>query len=129
VLWSRSLGQGILAQGEVQEVGTPLALNGYVYEGSPVTDQMTALNAGNGRILWRTKVGSGIIANPVLVHDLLIVATENGHIMALRRVNGRIISRNPWDLRGIGAASPLIVANALIQTTSTGWLAVQQLGD
>lgn len=127
-LWSRSVGQGRLPALDQQEVGTPLAVGPVVYTGSPASDRVEAWDAVTGRVLWTRHLGTGVTANPILLHNALLVAGNNGRLLWLNAKDGKIVGRDPVNFGALGPASPLIVGRVLLQSTMTGTLAVQRLG-
>lgn len=128
ILWTHWLGSGTLKGLDQEEVGIPLAVGQTVYQGSPVSDRVVALDASTGRVLWRRHLPTGVTANPVLLDNRILVAGMNGTLYLLSPSSGRILSKDPLSFGRIGPAAPLIVSNALLQSTITGQLVVQKLG-
>jgi outer membrane protein assembly factor BamB/predicted membrane-bound dolichyl-phosphate-mannose-protein mannosyltransferase len=127
VLWARSLGGGKIGALDQEEEGIPLATRQVVYEGSPASHRVMAFDVQTGQTLWSTLLPTGVTANPVLVGHDLLVAGMNGTLYLLNAGNGRIDARDPYHFGRIGPASPLIVSNALLQSTLRGQLVVQPL--
>ncbi|MCY0878833.1 MAG: PQQ-binding-like beta-propeller repeat protein [Firmicutes bacterium] len=128
VLWSRSLGAGVVSSLDQEEEGIPLVTGGVVYEGSPASHRVMAVNAATGRVIWTITLPTGVTANPVLVGAHLVVAGNNGVLYLLNARTGRVEQQDPYHFGAIGPASPLIVSNALLQSTLKGQLVVQRLG-
>lgn len=128
VVWSHSLGSGIINSLDQEEEGIPLVMGSLVYEGSPASHQLTAFHVHSGKRLWSVHLPTGITANPVMVGHTLLVAGMNGQLYGMNPENGKIVSRDPVKFGAIGPASPLIVSNALLQSTMTGQLVVQTIG-
>ncbi len=127
-LWSRSLGKGNIANLDQPEVATPMVHGGVVYEGSPASNRMMAFAASTGHLDWSRRLPTGVIANPVMMGQHLLVAGIDGRIFELNADSGRLTARDPYRFGAIGLATPLIVSNALIEDTMTGKLVVQRLG-
>jgi outer membrane protein assembly factor BamB len=71
------------------------------------------------RLKWTRKLESGIEAPPVVTQALVLVATDNGTLSALKRESGTLV----WSVKaGEGGieASPLIVENKIVVTTLDG---------
>ncbi|MDA8207011.1 MAG: PQQ-binding-like beta-propeller repeat protein [Thermaerobacter sp.] len=128
VLWAQSMGRGRLSGLDQAEDGTPLATASTVYEGGPAIRRLVAFNASTGEVLWRQHIPGGVTANPVLAGSRLVVASRSGRILALSARTGKVVASDPWPFGAIGSAAPLIVSNALIQSTLKGELVVQRLG-
>ena len=128
LLWSRSLGTGEIKVLDQEEEGIPLAVHGVVYIGSPVTHQLTAFSEARGRLLWTAHLPAPVTGNPVMVHRQLVVAAMNGRLYLVNAANGHVVGRDPASLGPIGPASPLIVSNALLQSTLNGDVVVQRIG-
>jgi outer membrane protein assembly factor BamB len=128
VLWSQSLGRGSLPGLDQQEDGTPLAVGPVIYAGSPASNRVEALAAASGRVLWETRLHTGVMANPILLNRRLLVAGTDGRVMMLNARNGAVMGIDPVNLGALGAASPLVVGDVLVQSTMNGSLAVQRLG-
>lgn len=127
IVWSHQLGMGRIHGLDQEEQGIPLAIDGVVYLGSPALRQMRAYAASDGHPLWATHLPMPVTANPVLVGHDLLVAGMNGTLWMLNPATGQVVGRDPANFGKIGPASPLVVSNALLQSTLDGDLVVQRL--
>jgi alcohol dehydrogenase (cytochrome c) len=110
---------------------TPLVVDGVMYVTS--VNEAYALDARNGRAIWhfqrpRTKgvvgdAAGGINRGVAILGDRVFMVTDNAHLLALHRLNGRLL----WDVemadsrQNYGATSaPLIVRDLVISGTSGG---------
>ncbi len=127
IVWSHVLGRGKIKSLDQEEEGIPLALDGTVYIGSPAFPDMMAFRASDGQLLWKARLPVRVTANPVLVNGKLLVAGMNGGILELNPKSGKVLATDPVKFGAIGPGSPLVVGNALLQSTLSGRLAVQPL--
>jgi outer membrane protein assembly factor BamB/4-amino-4-deoxy-L-arabinose transferase-like glycosyltransferase len=127
VQWSLSLGRGVIPSLDQEEEGIPLATSSYVYIGSPVSDRVVKVASQTGVVAWSRHLPTGVTANPVVIGSSLLVSGMSGRIYQLSARTGQIISQDPWNVGSIGPAAPLVVSNALLQSTLNGNLLVQQL--
>lgn len=65
---------------------------------------VTALNASNGRRVWKTPLGVPIINAPVASAGRVFVSTQDNHFYALAQNDGRKL----WDHTGISTASVIL---------------------
>ncbi|OPX64719.1 MAG: outer membrane biogenesis protein BamB [Methanomassiliicoccales archaeon PtaB.Bin215] len=78
VVWSDELGNG-------HHVAAPMYWNGYVYVPS-ADGKLYAFNAENGFQRWSYDTGTsdaGIVSSPVMYQNLIIVANEDGNVVAV----------------------------------------------
>ncbi len=78
VVWSEELGKG-------HHVASPMYWNGYVYVPS-ADGNLYAFNAENGFQRWSYDTGTsaaGIVSSPVMYQNLIIVANEDGNVVAV----------------------------------------------
>lgn len=129
IQWSLSLGRGQISSLDQEEEGIPLASASSVFIGSPASHQVVAVRARTGTILWARNLPTGVTANPVQIGHYLLVAGMNGTIYQLSARTGAMVSQDPWNVGKIGPAAPLVVSNALLQSTLSGNLLVQELSD
>jgi outer membrane protein assembly factor BamB len=77
-VWSEELGTG-------HHVASPMYWNGYVYVPS-ADGKLYAFNAENGFQRWSYDTGTsaaGIVSSPVMYQNLIIVANEDGNVVAV----------------------------------------------
>jgi outer membrane protein assembly factor BamB len=89
------------------------------FRGDPSLTGMVPDLAVAYQLKWTQKLDSGIEAPPVVTQDLVLVATENGTLSALKRTSGALV----WSIAaGEGGieASPLIVDGKVVVTTLDG---------
>ncbi len=127
IVWARSMGRGHLPALDQTEEGIPLVVGGVVYEGSPASNRVVAFKAASGQRLWTRRLAAGVTGNPVLAGGRLWVITETGRLIVLNAQTGRIVASDPYAFGTVGAASPLIVGDAVLQSTLSGKLVVQPL--
>jgi len=76
-------------------VSSPVVSNGVIFVGSfdrnlhavkveSIDGEIYAIDAGNGTQLWSFDAGSPIVASPLLVDDLLIIACDSGEVYVLK---------------------------------------------
>lgn len=63
--------------------------HGYVLVGNSY-GEVIALSASDGEEVWRTEIGSEVLAPPVAGEDLVFVRTIDGRLLALERSDGSI---------------------------------------
>ena len=66
----------------------PVAAGAYVYVAAQDTHTIHALNATNGKTLWRYTADGRIDSPPALHEGLVLFGTRNGWVYALRRSDG-----------------------------------------
>ncbi|MCC6590414.1 MAG: PQQ-dependent dehydrogenase, methanol/ethanol family [Bryobacterales bacterium] len=110
---------------------TPTVVDGVMYVTAP--NEAYALDAATGKTLWsfrrpRTRgvvgdAASGINRGVALLEDRLFLITDNAHLLALDRRNGRLI----WDTemadyrQNYGATSaPLVIGDLVVSGHSGG---------
>jgi len=102
-------------QGPVAELeGTvPVRIDGAVY----------ALNASDGKLLWRTFVGFGANLPPVVLAngDFLVVDTLHHELLRLRAETGKLVWRHPFEGPIL---SPVVHKGRLLVTEQSGKLHV-----
>ncbi len=126
VVWHESLGSGIMPI-DVEEEGTPMALNGVVYIGSPAADQVTAFDAATGRKLWVRAVGAGVTASPLKLGSALVVLGSNGDLLTLDAKTGQIWHRVNLGIGSFGPQAPVGLGHSLIVSSLSGWIGVLPL--
>jgi alcohol dehydrogenase (cytochrome c) len=110
---------------------TPLVVNGVMFV--TAANECIALDAGNGREIWHykrslTKGQIGIAAQGVnrgaaVLGDRVFMSTDNGHLIALNRANGKLLWETPMappnqNYNGTGA--PLVVDNLVVSGIAGG---------
>lgn len=81
--------------------------------------RVAALEARSGDVMWSRSVSSR--HTPVLVGDLLFVATDNSHVVALTADNGQEVWRNR-DLEGRWITAPAFANGYLVFGDYEGYL-------
>ena len=78
--WQTAAGGG----GPFSIVSTPSVANGVVYFGDGLGNQVFALDARSGRLLWRsaTTIAGAVFAAPVVANGQLLVAARDGRLHA-----------------------------------------------
>lgn len=89
-------------------VGSLIEFPAVVWKGVAYVDSIegdtTALSMGNGKVLWRTRVGTRMAASPAVVperNELVVVTFSPGEVVVLDLRSGRVKYR-----RSIGRAEP-----------------------
>jgi outer membrane protein assembly factor BamB len=96
--------------------GTALRRNEHVYVATGDRDnKVHALHITRGRSIWSQRVGT-VRVEPLLLEDMIVVATEQGEAVALRVVDGLPLWRAP--LRARPAAPPVLAGSALFVATT-----------
>jgi outer membrane protein assembly factor BamB len=99
-------------------VGTPaLSADGILYVGT-FNNEIVALQAADGEILWRVATGDWVWGGPVLQGERLFFGDLSGKIYAVDAKTGAII----WQQQpgGTITESPLVTEDAVYVTTETG---------
>ena len=60
---------------------------GLVVLGSSDGD-LVALDASNGKERWRKSIGSEMLARPLIVNDIVVIRTVDGHVEGLAIADG-----------------------------------------
>lgn len=102
-LWRTDVGRGV--------VGAP-ALTEDLVVLSQVDRQVTVLERGTGRIVWRRRLGQNVGAGPLVDRDRVLVGTQtgDGEVLALDLASGRRL----WDERLGDVAAPLAADDAQV---------------
>lgn len=100
-------------------VGTPAYVDGFLYAGT-FNSEMLALDATNGKIVWRTKTDGWVWGGPLHHEGKLYFGDVNGSIYAIDVADGGI----SWKLTPDGPVSepPLLTADGLYFSTQSGSL-------
>ena len=127
VLWHYNEGTGI-NPGMQMETGTPTVVGQTVYVGSPVTNQMIALNALTGKKIWAYTAHGMVKGAPVVSHGILYFGDMAGYLYAVDASNGL--------LRGVqkhggqfGPGGPVMVNHMLVIPNTNGKLYTVPIGD
>jgi outer membrane protein assembly factor BamB len=84
----------------------PVVSGKRVVVGSSVDGAVSALDADSGQIVWRFYTEGPIRFAPALWRDRAFVASDDGHLYALRLSNGQLL----WKLRG-GPGNEAVLGN------------------
>lgn len=104
-------------------VGTPaLGEDNVLYVGT-FSSAIVAINASNGRTIWRTSTEGWVWAGPVIANGRLFVGDLKGYFYALNSSDGsKIWQLTPEQLDGQIVGSPLILNDSIFLTTENGTL-------
>jgi outer membrane protein assembly factor BamB len=91
----------------------PVLAHGRLYIGSELTPYMHALDASNGRELWRAKVDGLVQSGSVYKDGILYFGDSSGILWALDAANGAVIGSKRFS-DGFRVGSPIIVGKMLI---------------
>jgi outer membrane protein assembly factor BamB len=106
----------------------PVISGGLAYDNNIVYvtsgyDEVLALNAATGAIIWRTKISAGSRAAPTIKNGRVFVKGMNNNAIALDSQTGKIL----WEYEGVGettallgAASPVADDQLVIPAFSSG---------
>jgi outer membrane protein assembly factor BamB len=111
MLWDRPLESGNVPARNLASV--PLALNGAVYFGSPITPYFHALDAASGQTRWRAKVRGIVRGGPVYKDGTLYFGDLGGYLWALDARTGKVIGSMKTKMR-FNVGSPLIAGDTLV---------------
>lgn len=109
---------------EVEDVlgGGLTARDGVVYAATGY-GSLLAIQAENGKTLWKTKVGAPVRGAPATAPDLVVVLTADNQTLAFDRATGT----PRWEHRGIresagyfAATSPVIADDIVLSAYSSG---------
>lgn len=104
VLWESPL------SGKKGPASSPLVVEGKVYL---LQNSLTAWNASDGTELWKNAEVKGSNSSPVAWQGL-VIANSQGQIVASDRETGSTV----WTAPGGGDATPAVVGNALVVTST-----------
>ncbi len=81
-LWSFRTGGPIKGKIAIDADGICFAgsCDGYLY----------ALEAGLGQLRWKRRLGHHLLASPLIYHNLVVMGSSTGHVVALERLSGHI---------------------------------------
>ncbi len=87
------------------------------------TNEVTAINKGNGSILWKNKLPSLLISKPISDGELIYIASDKNELYAINVDDGKVV----WTHSGIlkntaifGAADPLVYSDKVFASYSSG---------
>lgn len=105
----------VIGGGIAYSRGVVFATNGY--------NEVMALSADRGGLIWRVKIPSVARAAPSIANDRVFVTTLDNRIIALSAIDGKTL----WDYEGlaesaglIGAASPAAGRDVVVPAFSSG---------
>jgi outer membrane protein assembly factor BamB len=111
--------------------GTPaLSSDGVLFVGT-IAEEMLAIDADDGRVLWRVPAGGWIWSGPLLAGDRLYYGDMDGSVYAVDAKNGSVIWRIQPDTgenRAI-TGTPLVIGDALYFGAASGILYAVNLSD
>lgn len=95
-------------------------------------DELVAVNAQDGKILWRAKLTAPSRAAPTVAHGRVFVTTLSNSLLALDAANGTVL----WEFAGlgqstglVGAASPAVSGDLVVPAFSSGELYALRAGN
>lgn len=115
--WDVPIEQGVLHTKNWASI--PVLAHGRLYIGSELNPYMHALDASNGRELWRAKVDGLVQSGSVYKDGILYFGDSSGMLWALDAANGSVIGSKHFD-DGFRVGSPIIVGKTLIIGGNTG---------
>ncbi len=119
MLWDVALERGIVPLRNQSAI--PLISNGVVFVGSAIAPAMHALDARNGRVIWRAEAGGPVKGAPLQTNSALVFGDLSGRVWAIDRRSGRTIA-----VRSIGVAmnvgSPVLFGRTFIVGGANGAL-------
>lgn len=89
------------------------------------SEEVVALDAASGKILWRRAVGNVLRTAPFAVSNALFVQTLDNHVYAIDSKDGRVVWSHAGALETLGifgSASPTVAGNLLLVPYSSGEL-------
>lgn len=113
-LWTRGLGDGAGRAG----LRLRPALAGSVVYASDIAGGVQALDAGNGRVLWRTPIAERASSGVGVGGDIVVVGTLDGRVVALAREDGALRWSAPVSSEVI--ARPVIEAGIVVARVHDG---------
>lgn len=130
IVWQRAVGSGIIAADQMQ-TGVPALYGGLLYFGSPVTQGVYALDAGNGKLIWQFTAHGQVRGAPALVGGDVVTLDSAGYVDALDATTGKLVasyrlsqgvSVNTKTMfpTGFGPASPTVVGQTVYAASMDG---------
>jgi outer membrane protein assembly factor BamB len=98
-------------------VGTPAYQSGVLYVGT-FANELLALNANNGQVIWRIPTTDWVWGGPILVNNILYFGDLSGTFYALDATNGAVKWQQQFD--GAITNSPLVTDDRIYFTTEAG---------
>lgn len=98
-------------------VGTPAYDSGTLYIGT-FANELLALNASNGQVLWRTPASDWVWGGPVVQDGIVYFGDLGGTFYALDAATGSVKWQQKFD--GAISQSPLVTEDRLYFTTEAG---------
>jgi outer membrane protein assembly factor BamB len=126
LLWTRKIATGPLP--DDIEVGSPVAVAGTVYAGSPLNGEEVALSARTGRIRWRFTAAGPIATSAAVVDGVVYVGDATGTLYALDGRSGALVAARQLGGR-LAADYPIIVGATLYEPDENGVLVALPLAD
>jgi outer membrane protein assembly factor BamB len=109
-VWSFDEGDAPMIQDN--KCGVPVAYDGVVYAGSPVTQAMYALDQKTGQLLWKTPAGGAVRGASVIYDGKLYFVNLQGRLFTLDLATGAEIKHK--DLSGRVSPQGLVLINGTI---------------
>jgi len=111
-VWATDLGGALPS-------GPTLSPEGILYVGT-LSKEMIAVNATNGRIVWRIPTTAGVWSSPALHEGILYFGDSGGKFYAIDTANGKVVWQN--EPGGVITGSPALIENGVVFGTETGAL-------
>jgi len=98
-------------------VGTPAYDSGRLYIGT-FANELIALNASDGRVVWRTPTSDWVWGGPIVQEGVVYFGVLDGTFYALEAATGSVKWQQKFD--GAITQSPLVTEDKLYFTTEAG---------
>jgi len=107
-------------------ITSPAVADGVVYDGSSDKVFVQALNAADGRELWRAKTQAPVWSSPAICGGVLFVGDHAGFLHALDRATGKEL----WFFRSAGdiLGAPVVSGNLVLFASSDGSIYALHVG-
>lgn len=86
--------------------------NGVFYDGSTVRKDLYAIDAVNGRLLWRTRLKGFAYGNPTVSHGYVFADTTSGYLETLDAATGRVLMTRKLP-GNLGASEPILIGGTI----------------
>jgi outer membrane protein assembly factor BamB len=117
LVWDRFADRGIAPT--FNQSAIPLIYRRFVYEGSPASAIVTALDPATGRIVWRLRTGGAVRGGIAALDGVLYFGDIAGYLWAVDAATGRVVGRLHTDLQYY-VGSPIILNDSLIDGSHDG---------
>ncbi len=97
--------------------------NGVLYQAVPATDEVVAINADTGRLIWSVKTAGPVKMSPVLAYGKLFFGDTSGLLYCIDAKNGSVNNLASYKAP-FSTSSPIVVGKTLLIANGKSLLAI-----